>query len=441
MKAVRSQSVVTEEGLRPAALLIENGRIKAVTAFNEIPEGVPIEDHGELIVMPGLVDCHVHVNEPGRTEWEGFETATAAAAAGGITTIVDMPLNSDPVTTTLAALKVKRAAAEGKLSVDCAFWGGVVPGNLQELEPMAQAGVVGFKCFMIHSGIEQFPAVGEADLESAMKQLAALGLPLIAHAELAPDAPFEGSARRYQGYLASRPGSMEVSAIRLLIELCRRTRCRPHIVHLSCAEALPDIVRAKADGLPLTVETCPHYLTFAAEEIEDGRTEFKCAPPIRSAENRERLWEGLLSGAIDFIVSDHSPCLPALKCPGEGDFQKAWGGISSVQFSLPAVWTQARRRDCEASDLAQWLCRRPADLVGLSRKGRLSPGADADFVVWDDSARFVLDRSIVRHRHDVTPYAGLTLKGVVQAAYLRGERIQEGSRKGVQIDRRAHALH
>ncbi|MDE2512190.1 MAG: allantoinase AllB, partial [Elusimicrobia bacterium] len=326
--AVRGRRIYTPKGFIPGAVLISEGKIVDVVGHNDVPSGTAIRETGDLAVIPALVDTHVHVNEPGRTEWEGFVTATAAAAAGGIGTIVDMPLNCSPVTTTRAALETKLTAAKGKLSVDAAFWGGVVPGNLKELEPMAAGGVVGFKCFLTHSGLDEFPNVTRADLEAAMPVIAGLGLPLIVHAELDPCGDSAGDPAVYQTYLNSRPGDMEIRAIRLLIDLCRRTRCRTHIVHLSNAEALADIENAKAEGLPLTVETCPHYLTFCAEEVPPGATQFKCAPPIRSAENREALWRGLGRGVIDFVVSDHSPCLPELKKQDAGDFLGAWGGIS-----------------------------------------------------------------------------------------------------------------
>ncbi len=418
--AIRGRRVLTKDGFEPAAVLIEGEKIAAVAGYDEVPAGAAIRETGDLAVIPALVDTHVHVNEPGRTEWEGFETATRAAAAGGVGTIVDMPLNCSPATTSRAALETKLAAITGKLAVDAAFWGGLVPGNLAQLEPLADGGVVGFKCFLTHSGLDEFPNVSPAELEAAMPVIRDLGLPLIAHAELDPAAPFAGGRSEYAGYLASRPGDMELRAIRLLIELCRKTGCRTHVVHLSCAEALDDIERAKADGLPFTVETCPHYLTFCSEDVPPGATQYKCAPPIRSAENRELLWGGLARGVIDFVVSDHSPCLPELKKLDAGDFRDAWGGIAGLQFTLPAVWSGAKRRGYGLEDVARWTSENTAAFVGLTNKGRLEKGRDADLAVVDDAELFDLSPEAVRHRHKVTPYLGRRMLGVVEATYLRG---------------------
>lgn len=422
---IRGSRLYVPEGPRAGALLIEGGRIAGVASAAEIPAGAPVRDAGDLAVIPSLVDSHVHVNEPGRAEWEGFLTATRAAAAGGTGTIADMPLNCSPVTTTRRALKAKLDAAKGKLSVDAAFWGGLVPGNLADLEPMAQDGVAGFKCFLTHSGLDEFPDVSRADLEAAMPVIAGLGLPLIVHAELDPCGTAGADPTRFESYLASRPPDMELRAIRLMIELCRRTRCRTHIVHLSCAEALADIERAKSEGLPFTVETCPHYLTFAAEDVPAGATEFKCAPPIRSAENREALWKALGRGVIDLVVSDHSPCVPELKKRESGDFLGAWGGIAGLQFVLPATWTGAKRRNLELEDVVRWTAERPAELLGAGAKGRLEKGRDADVVILDDAALFDVERDGVLHRHRLTPYSGLRLRGVVEAHYLRGSLIYD----------------
>ncbi|MFI5345701.1 MAG: allantoinase AllB [Elusimicrobiota bacterium] len=418
--AVRGRRIYTPKGFIPGAVLISEGKITDIVGPNDVPSGTALRETGDLAVIPALVDTHVHVNEPGRTEWEGFVTATEAAAAGGIGTIVDMPLNCSPVTTTRAALETKLTAANGKLSVDAAFWGGVVPGNLNELEPMAAGGVVGFKCFLTQSGLDEFPNVTRADLEAAMPVIARLGLPLIAHAELDPCGDSSGDPAVYQTYLNSRPGDMELRAIRLLIELCRKTRCRTHIVHLSNAEALTDIENAKAEGLPITVETCPHYLTFCSEDVPPGATQFKCAPPIRSAENREALWRGLGRGVIDFVVSDHSPCLPELKKQDEGDFMGAWGGISGLQFTLPATLWGAIRRGYNLEDVVRWTAENTAAFVGLTGKGRLEKGRDADLTILDDAELFDLTPECVRHRHALTPYDGLRLPGVVEATFVRG---------------------
>ena len=418
--ALRGRRILTSRGFEPGAVLIDGETIAALVGPGEVPSGAPVRETGDLAVIPALVDTHVHVNEPGRTEWEGFATATAAAAAGGIGTIVDMPLNSSPVTTTRAALETKLAAARGKLTTDAAFWGGLIPGNLKELEPLAAGGVVGFKCFLTHSGLDEFPNATRADLEAAMPVIARLGLPLIVHAELDPCGETSGDPAVYDTYLNSRPADMELRAIRLLIELCRKTRCRTHIVHLSAAGALEDIERAKSEGLPLTVETCPHYLTFCAEDVPPGATQFKCAPPIRSAENREALWRGLGRGVIDFVVSDHSPCLPELKKQDAGDFMGAWGGISGLQFTLPATLWGAVRRGYGLEDVVRWTAVNTAAFAGLAGKGRLEKGRDADLAILDDAELFDLTPDRVRHRHALTPYEGLRLPGVVETTILRG---------------------
>ncbi len=445
---VRGRRVLTPEGLRSAVVWIQDGRVELVGPY-EPTDASRTLDAGELCVLPGLVDCHVHVNQPGRTEWEGFETATRAAAAGGVTTIIDMPLNSRPVTTTVSALQTKRRAAERLCAVDVGFWGGVVPGNEGELEAMAAAGIFGFKCFLIDSGIPDFPPVGETELSRAMEVLARLGLPLLVHAELACcAAPAAADRRRYGGYLASRPKAWENEAVALVARLSRRTGCRVHIVHLSSAEALPAVAAAKKDGAPLTAETCPHYLCLSAEEVPDGRTEFKCAPPIREADNREKLWQALEDGTLDFIVSDHSPCSPDLKKRESGDFSAAWGGISSLQLGLAAVWTEARRRGIPLARVARWMSEAPARLCGLEeRKGGLLPGCDADFILFDPDAAWTVEESALRHRHKLTPYLGRALAGRVAAAYLRGERVfqaadPDGPPRGRLVSRSpAHGLH
>ena len=436
--AIRGRRILTKDGFEPAAVLIEGESIAAVVGPDEVPSGAAVRETGDLAVIPALIDTHVHVNEPGRTEWEGFATATLAAAAGGIGAIVDMPLNCSPVTTSRAALETKLAATRGKLAVDAAFWGGIVPGSLAEIEPLADAGVVGFKCFLTHSGLDEFPNVSAADLAAAMPVIARLGLPLIAHAELDPCGPSSGDKCDYATYLASRPGDMELRAIRLLIDLCRRTRCRTHVVHLSCAEALEDIERAKAEGLPFTVETCPHYLTFCAEDVPPGATQFKCAPPIRSAENREALWRGLARGVIDFVVSDHSPCAPELKKATAGDFLGAWGGIAGLQFTLPATWSGAKRRGFGLEDVLRWTSENPASFVGLANKGRLEKGRDADLAILDDAELFDLSPEAVRHRHKATPYLGRRMQGVVEATYLRGLPVYDRGRPAA--DARGRAL-
>ena len=427
--ALISQRVVTPSAIRAAAVLIAGETIVDVTEPADVSASYRIQDVGDRIVLPGIIDTHVHINEPGRTEWEGFVTATRAAAAGGITTLIDMPLNSSPVTTTAEALALKLKAARGKLSVDCGFYGGVVPGTSAQVGRLIAAGVLGFKAFLCHSGIDEFPNATEADLRAVMPALARTGLPLLVHAELTGDSPLAAPStalecRSYARHLASRPREWEHEAIRLMIGLCREYRCHVHIVHLSSADALPMIAQAHEEGLPLSVETCPHYLTFAAEEISDGDPRFKCAPPIRERENRERLWEGLRQGLIDTIGTDHSPAPPELKHLDSGDVFRAWGGIASLQLALPAVWTEARRRGCTLMDLARWMALDPAKLVGLSaRKGSITPGHDADLVVFDPDNVFTVDPTNLHHRHRATPYEGRVLYGHVEATYLRGRAV------------------
>jgi allantoinase len=428
LTGVRSRRVVTPDGVKEACVLIENGRITAAEPWERSPARGHFLDLGDLAVLPGLVDAHVHVNEPGRTEWEGFASATEAAAFGGTTTLVDMPLNSIPATTSVAALEAKRAAARDRLHVDCAFWGGVVPGNAGELAPLVAAGVSGFKCFLVPSGVDEFPHVGEGDLRQAMPILARCGVPLLVHAELASPVSADGDPHAYATYLASRPASWENDAIRLMARLARETGCAVHIVHLSSSEALPLLAEAQDKGAPLTVETCPHYLHFAAEDVPPGRTDFKCSPPIRERANRERLWQGLADGVIGMVVSDHSPCTPQLKRLETGDFLEAWGGISSLQFRLPVVWTEARKRGHGLADLARWLCARPAELAGLaSRKGRIAPGQDADLVAFDPDGELRVTAAGIRHRHTLTPYEGERLQGVVHTTILRGAVVYGGS--------------
>lgn len=431
---IKSRRIVTREGVREGAVVVRAGTMAAVVSKPALSENAPLIDVHDSVVMPGLIDTHVHINEPGRSEWEGFETATRAAAAGGVTTLVDMPLNSMPVTTSVDAFEQKLAAAQNKLWVDCGFYAGLVPGNYAALAPLLKFGVLGVKAFMIHSGINDFPNVAEADLRLAMPMIAASGLPLLVHAELnRNDRVINATSdpRSYQAYLASRPKAWENEAIRMLIALCRAYQCRVHIVHLSAAESLPELRQARQSGLPLSVETCPHYLFFSAAKISHGDTRFKCAPPIREHENREQLWQALKAGDIDFIASDHSPCPPAMKALDRGDFQRAWGGIASLQFTLPVMWTAALRRGFSLFDLTEWLAHRPAAFVGLSgRKGVISEGYDADLVVWNPEASFTLTSDMIHHRHKVTPYEGQKLNGVVEMTFLRGQKIFDRGRFG-----------
>jgi allantoinase len=396
--------------------------IDRVAEWDDVGDTDALHDVGERVVLPGLVDTHVHVNEPGRTEWEGFATATRAAAAGGVTTLLDMPLNAIPATTSVAALEAKMAAADGRCTVDVGFIGGVVPGNVHELAPLRKAGVFAFKCFLAPSGVDEFPRVDEADLRTAFPVLAKLGTPLMVHAELPAylTSGRPGGNTGYASYLASRPAEAEGAAIDLLVRLVAWCRVPVHVVHVSSARGVAAIRSARARGLPLTAETCPHYLAFSAEEIPPRATEYKCAPPIREAAQRDALWQGLLDGDLDMIASDHSPAPPDMKASG-GDFVAAWGGIASLQLGLAAVWTAAARRGIGMEKVIQWMSAAPAALVGLDRrKGRIAAGFDADLAIWDPEATFVVDPKRLYHRHPLTPYAGNLLRGIVSATYLRG---------------------
>lgn len=407
------------DGLAPGVVETDGERITAVRPG--VPERADV-DVGDLVLMAALTDSHVHVNEPGRTEWEGYESATRAAALGGVTTIADMPLNSIPVTTTLDAFAQKLDATRGKLWVDVAFWGGVIPGNTHELTPMAKAGVRGFKCFLCPSGIDEFPNVGERELLEAMPVLKRAGVPLLVHAEI--EMPLREAAsstdpRDYQTYLHSRPSEWEDAAVALVVDMVRKTGCRAHIVHLSSASALPILRAAKREGLPITAETCPHYLCLRAEDVPMGATSYKCAPPIRGSANQDALWKALDEGVLDFVVTDHSPCIPGLKLPDAGDFMGAWGGIASLQLGLAAVWSEARRRGHDLATVHRWMARGPAALLGESR-GVLSVGARADLVAFDPDATFVVDAKKLAHKNAVTAYAGRNLSGVVRHVWLAG---------------------
>ena len=425
-RVIRSSRVVLPDGVRPAAIAIQDGVIVAIDEPSRM-DSATTTDFGDSVIMPGIVDTHVHINEPGRTDWEGFETATMAAAAGGVTTLIEMPLNSIPATTTRQALRQKVAAAADKLFVDVGFWGGLVPGNRSELQKMYEDGAFGFKSFLVPSGVPEFESVTESDLRDALPEIARLGTVLLAHAELpgpianATQEVANRDGRRYSTWLDTHPAAAEDEAIALLIRLSKEYGARIHIVHLSSASALAMIRNAKAKGVPISVETCPHYLTIAAEEIPDGATEFKCAPPIRERSNQEQLWGALQERLVDFVVTDHSPAPPALKCTDRGDYMQAWGGIASLQLSLPLVWTYARKRGFGLTDVAEWLCRRPARLAGLSRKGECKIGNLADFVVWNPDDSFEVRPETLFFRHKFTPYLGRTLFGVVRSTLLRGE--------------------
>jgi allantoinase len=425
-KIIKSTNVVTADEVKDAYVLINEGVIVDVTSVRPDTECREFIDAGDKTILPGLVDPHVHINEPGRTEWEGFETATKAALAGGITTLIEMPLNASPVTTTANAFEQKLLAARNKLYVDCGFWGGVIPGNENDLLPMAEKGVFGFKAFLTHSGIDEFPNVTEADLRRAMPVIASTGLPLLVHCELT-DTQFNFSnCRSYEAYLASRPKKWEDDAIRLMIRLCEQYRCPVHIVHLSSADSIETIRAAKEKGLPLTVETAPHYLFFNSEDIRDGETSYKCAPPIREKANNEKLWKALEDGIIDFIATDHSPAPPSMKEIVTGDFSKAWGGIASLQWSLPVVWTAARKRNISLQSVVKWLGMKPARLVKMeSERGQIAKGFVADIVVADMNKKFTVEECSILHRHKVTPYLHKELYGVVEQVFLKARRVYD----------------
>ena len=434
----RAPRVVTAAGEVARCVGVRDGRIAAIEPLEAGLSGertITLSD-GEVL-LPGLVDTHVHVNEPGRTEWEGFATATRAAAAGGVTTILDMPLNSIPPTVDVAALEVKRKAAAGQLHVDVGFWAGAVPGNLGELRGLHDAGVFGFKCFLLHSGVDEFPPLGVEELDRYLQVLATFPALMLVHAEDSESVQRAPSAHgeRYADFLRSRPRGAENVAIAQVIERARWTGARVHVLHLSSSDALPMLRSARRDGVRISVETCPHYLTFDAETIRDGATEFKCCPPIREAENRERLWRGLADGAIDFVVSDHSPCTPELKRFDIGDFGVAWGGIASLELGLPAVWTAARARGHTLVDVVRWMAEAPADVVGLRRKGRIALGGDADLCVFAPDQAFIVDPSRLHHRHPVTPYAGRPLAGVVRGTWLRGNEVTGDQCRGILLNR------
>lgn len=420
--------MVTPDGERAHCVVVCDGIISSLDPHDAPPDGARVIELGHAALLPGVVDTHVHLNDPGRTEWEGFGSGTRAAAAGGVTTIVDMPLNSVPATTTLHALQLKREAAEGQCHVDVGFWGGVVPGNVTDIAKLWDAGVLGFKCFLAPSGVTEFEHVDAMELRRVLPLLAELGAPLLVHAELPGDlkqAVSGADVRAYSTYLATRPDAAEVQAARLLIEMCRETHAHIHFVHVSSQHVLPFLRAARAEGLPITAETCPHYLHFEAESIPEGGTQWKCAPPIRSASNREALWRALASRDLDLIASDHSPAPPAMKRPWNGSFLEAWGGIASLQLGLPVIWTDARERGIELHSVAHWMSAAPALLAGLPQKGAIEAGRDADFVVFDTESEWTVNASALHHRHPLSPYDGERLTGIVRATFVRGTQVYD----------------
>lgn len=438
----RGRRVVTPEGVREATVHVRDGRITRVGTYDDVPEGAPVTDAGEWTIMPGVVDTHVHINEPGRTQWEGFESATRAAAAGGVTTVVDMPLNSVPPATTDRGVATKKERLEGRVSIDVGLWGGAIPentlGDSKGLSKVLGEGALGFKCFLVPSGVEEFPCVGVGEVREALRQIHGTEAVFMVHAEL--PGPIDAASKEmgaevpppdpriYRNYVRSRPREAEDQAIELLYALCKETRSPIHIVHLSSSGALGTLARARDEGLPLTAETAPHYLHFASEDVPDGATWYKCAPPIRERENQERLWAALEDGLITMVVSDHSPCTPDLKRTTEGDFMAAWGGIAGLQFSFAAVWTEASKRGHDLARVARWMCESPARHAGLSaHKGAIAAGRDADIVMLDPDATFRVEAPFIHHRNKLTPYEGRTLRGVVRATYLRGEPVYDGA--------------
>ncbi|WP_238420451.1 allantoinase AllB [Gordonia sp. 'Campus'] len=435
---VRGEQTLTTAGIVAREIGIRDGRVVAIEPLGSGLVGAEvIELADDQVMIPGLVDTHVHVNEPGRTEWEGFDSATRAAAAGGVTTLIDMPLNSIPPTVNVDALAEKRAAAQGKTHIDVGFWGGAIPGNEDNLRGLHDAGVFGFKCFLLHSGVDEFPHLTADEMEADMAKLAEFDSLMIVHAEdsRAIDKAPSPEGDEYQRFLASRPRGAENLAIAEVIERARWTGVRAHVLHLSSSDALPMLESAKRDGVKITVETCPHYLTLLAEEVPNGATAFKCCPPIREAGNRELLWEGLLAGTIDCIVSDHSPSTVDLKDPENGDFGVAWGGVASLQLGLSLIWSEAKKRGIDLPQVIEWMASKPADLAGLPTKGRIALGCDADFAIFEPESAQIVDVNRLHHKNPVSPYDGRALAGVVTGTWVRGQKVDFETARGRMLRR------
>ncbi len=433
MFGLHSKQVLVGEELVEATILLLDGKIKDIVFGNIKPYDFPIDNVGNSVIMPGLIDSHVHINEPGRTDWEGFDTATKAAAAGGITTLVEMPLNANPVTTTKEAFDKKIEATKGKLHVNCGFWGGIVPGNIEELDALIESGVLGIKAFLTHSGIDEFPNVEEQDLRKGLAILKKHKVPLLVHAEI--ESPhndqhlLEDNPTSYKAYLKSRPKSWEDEAIKLMIDLCAESETHVHIVHLSSSNSIKALAKAKSEGLPITVETCPHYLYFNAEAIEDGKTQYKCAPPIREKANNDLLWKALKEGLFSFIVSDHSPAPPEIKELDSGNFKKAWGGIAGLQFNLPVFWTKAKTQSISILEISKLMSLNVAKFLTIDhRKGKIAKGYDADLMVWNPEEVFEVTKDIIQFKHKVTPYEGSQLSGVVKKTFVAGHKVYDNGK-------------
>ncbi|AFV88400.1 Allantoinase [Acidipropionibacterium acidipropionici ATCC 4875] len=416
---VSAPAAVHDGHIGPATLTVTDGVITAI-ADTQTP-GADVRIAPSDVLLPGAVDTHVHLNEPGRTEWEGFATGTRAAAAGGVTTVLDMPLNSIPPTTTPDALATKREAAAGKLSVDLGYWGGAVPQNLGHLEELWEAGVFGFKCFTLPSGVDEFEPLDAAQLRTAMTEIAGFGGLLIVHAEDARtiDAAPSPHSRAYSDFLLSRPDEAELKAIGLVIDTMRETGCQVHLLHLSSARGLDLVAAAKAEGLPLTVETCPHYLCLAAESIPDGTPEYKCCPPIRDRGNQDALWQGLTEGLIDIVVTDHSPTTRANKYASGGDLSAAWGGVAGVQVGYTAMLDAAASHGVGLERIVEWMSEGPARIMGVPAKGGLTVGHDADLAVWSARPQ-TIDAAALKHRNPISAWHGHTFAGTITDVWLRG---------------------